>query len=179
LTSVCRNPVLERTASVAVSGAAALFALTPGAQVAYEARTTTMADLGFLDGIGRDLSGRGLFGGRFQIRLILQPLLAVVLGVRFGIRDAKHGSRPFFIRMVEAKDDRLKILKQGLRDAVIPLSLALVLDAVLQHMINGRVRPLAAVVVGSLLVWLPFLIVRSLTNRIWKHRNRGHATQSP
>ena len=136
-----------------------------------------MADVGFLDAIGRDLSGRGLLGGKFQLRLILQPLLAIMLGLRFGIRDARQGRRPFFIHIV-TKDDRFDVLKRGLRDAIVPLSLALVLDAILQHMINGRIRPLAAVIVGTLLVWLPFMTVRSLTNRAWKHRHGGDARQS-
>jgi hypothetical protein len=136
-----------------------------------------MADGGFWDELARDLSGRGLFGGKFQLRLILQPLFAIVLGVRLGIRDAKHGRRPFFLSMVTQKD-RLDVLRHGLRDAIIPLSLAFILDAILQHMINGRIRPLAAVVVGSLLIWLPFMIVRSLTNRAWRQRHGDDATQS-
>jgi len=48
-----------------------------------------------------------------------------------------------------------------------------VLDCVLQQIINGRIRPLAAVIVGGLLVFLPFLIVRALVNRIWTHRHPG------
>ncbi len=56
-----------------------------------------MAHVGLFDGIWRDLTGRGMFGGRFQIRLIAQPLIALVLGARFGIRDAKEGKEPFFM----------------------------------------------------------------------------------
>jgi hypothetical protein len=133
-----------------------------------------MADVGFFDGMARDLSGRGMFGGAHQIRLILQPFLAIVLGVRFGLRDAKVGKRPFFMRLVENERDRGTILKQGLRDAIIPLALSMVLDGILQHMINGRVRPLVAVLVGTLLVFLPFVIARGVTNRVWTH---GHQTR--
>ncbi len=42
-------------------------------------------DVGFFETIARDLSGKG------QFRLILQPLAALILGVRFGIADANAG----------------------------------------------------------------------------------------
>ena len=135
-----------------------------------------MADVGFFEGIARDLTGRGLLGGKFQIRLFLQPLVAMLLGIRFGVRDAKHGKPPFLMSLVEAKGGRWPIFKQGLRDAIVPLCIAFILDGILQRMILGRVRPAAAVIVGGLLVWLPFVILRGLTNRIWKH---GHAGQVP
>ncbi len=134
-----------------------------------------MADVSFFEGIGRDLTGRGMFGGRFQIRLILQPVLAFLLGVRFGLRDAKAGKRAFLMSLVDAHD-RWPILKQGLRDAIVPLCVAFVIDGILQRLINGHVRPMAAVVVGALLVFLPFVIGRGLSNRIWTH---GHGRQIP
>jgi hypothetical protein len=132
-----------------------------------------VADLSFFETIGRDLSGPGMFGGRFQLRLILQPLAAILLGLRFGIRDAKAGKLPFFQDLAQKKCDRGALLKEAARDAIIPLTVALVLDSILQHMINGRVRPFAAVVVGGLLVFLPFLIVRALSNRAWSHGHPG------
>ena len=84
-----------------------------------------MAHVGLFEGVWRDLTGRGMFGGKFQIRLIAQPLIALMLGIRFGIRDAKQDKRPFLISMAEAKKGgRWPILKQGLRDAIIPLCVA-------------------------------------------------------
>ncbi|HSY38821.1 MAG TPA: hypothetical protein VLA79_04810 [Polyangia bacterium] len=130
------------------------------------------------DGIWRDLTGRGMFGGKFQIRLILQPLVAFVLGARFGIRDAKEGAEPFFMSLVHAgKEDRWPRLKQGLRDAIVPLCVAFVLDGILQRIILGHVRLMGAVVVGALLVFLPFLIGRGVANRIWTHGH--HVRQIP
>jgi hypothetical protein len=131
-----------------------------------------MAHVGLFDGIWRDLTGRGLLGGKFQIRLFLQPLVALVVGARLGIRDAKQGKEdPFFMSLVHAKQDRWPLLKQGLRDAIVPLSVAFVLDGILQRMILGHIRLLGAVVVGALLVFLPYVIGRGLGHRIWSH---GH-----
>jgi len=127
----------------------------------------------FFEAIGADLGGRGIFGGSFQLRLILQPLAAMLLGLRFGIRDAKQGRAPILKAVAETKGERGGVLARAARDAIVPLAVALVLDCILQQMINGRIRPLAAVIVGGLLVFLPFLIVRALTNRIWRHRHAG------
>jgi hypothetical protein len=139
-----------------------------------------MHEPGFWSSLARDLTGPGMFGGSFQVRLILQPLAAVVLGIRFGIKDAKAGGAPFFLALAREKGGRGSLLGKAARDAILPLVLAVVIDSILQHMINGRIRPLAALVVGGLLVFLPFLIVRALANRLWVHGHHGghgHAGQ--
>jgi hypothetical protein len=63
------------------------------------------------------------------------------------------------------------MLKEAAREAIVPFVVALILDSILQQMINHRIRPIAALVVGGLLVFVPFFIVRALANRIWTH---GH-----
>jgi hypothetical protein len=131
-----------------------------------------MAHVGLLDGVWRDLTGRGMFGGKFQIRLIAQPLVALSLGIRFGIRDAKAGKEdPFFMSLVRSKGHRWPLLQEGLRDAIVPLGVAFILDSILQRMILGHIRLAGAVIVGTLLVFLPFVIGRGLSHRVWSH---GH-----
>jgi len=76
---------------------------------------------GFWESIGRDLTGQGLFGGSFQFRLVLQPLIAVILGIRFGIRDAKSGDPPFFQSLARGKGQRGNLLLKAARDVVLPL----------------------------------------------------------
>jgi hypothetical protein len=132
-----------------------------------------MHDQSFWESLTRDLTGHGMFGGSFQFRLILQPLAAIVLGIRTGIRDAKRGDSPFFQALARRKGERGDLLGKAARDAVIPLLVAFVVDSILQHMINGRIRPLESIFVGGLIVFLPFLIARALGNRIWSHGHPG------
>jgi hypothetical protein len=132
-----------------------------------------MHEPGFWESLTRDLTGRGMFGGSFQIRLVLQPLTAIILGIRIGIRDAKRGELPFFQALVRDKGERGDLLAKAARDAVIPLLVAFTVDSILQHMINHRIRPLEAVFVGALLVFIPFLIARAFANRIWTHGHPG------
>jgi hypothetical protein len=128
-----------------------------------------MSAVGFFEGIARDLTGRGMFGGRFQVRLFLQPLIAILLGFRLGILDAKKGAPSFLASLIAAATgERLSIVQASLKSVVMPLTVALVVDAILQQMILGHVRPLAAVLVGLLLVYVPFVASRDLAHHIWK-----------
>jgi len=120
-----------------------------------------MSKVGLWDTITRSLSGRG------QFRLILQPAMAVILGVRLGIHDARHGEPPFVLRLLTTPMQRWKLLKRSVREAALPLVVALVMDSLLQYWASRYVRPLAAVLVGGLLVWLPFITARALSNRVW------------
>jgi hypothetical protein len=124
-------------------------------------------EVGLLDTVTHDLCGKG------QFRLILQPLAALLLGVRLGIADANADTPPFLHRLATHPHQRWTIFKESLADAVFPLMVALVMDGLLQHITFGRIRPLSALLVGALLVWLPFVCARALTNRIWRRIRPG------
>ncbi|MES1164495.1 MAG: hypothetical protein ABUR63_01955 [Verrucomicrobiota bacterium] len=53
------------------------------------------------------------------------------------------------------------------------------LDGVLQYMILGHVRPAAALVVGLLLVFFPFVLMRGLSNRLWSHNHHAAVPHAP
>jgi hypothetical protein len=127
-----------------------------------------MPALGFFETITHSLTS-----GKGQFRLILQPAMAVLLGVRMGIADAKRGDEPFIARLVHTKP-RWPLVKQSIARAAVPLVVAVVIDSILQFLTQRYVRPLAAVVVGAILVWLPFAITRGLSNRAWRRHQPAH-----
>ena len=57
-----------------------------------------MANVGFWEGIVRDLGGRGLLGGKFQLRLILQPLIAVLLRDLLAAPDVGDERRALYVQ---------------------------------------------------------------------------------
>lgn len=126
-----------------------------------------MDDMGFWEHLVRDLSGKG------QIRLILQPAMAIFLGIRIGLSDARSGASPFVRHLVESKDERWRLVGQSIRYAWLPLTIAFVVDCILQYLTLGRIRPLAAVVVGILLVYFPFTAARGFSNRIYRRLHRS------
>jgi len=126
-----------------------------------------MTDMGFWEGIWHELTTAGRF------RLIIQPALAIALGIRIGLADARAGQPPFLARLIRGSHDRWRLMQESIVHAAKPLTLALVMDCIFQYLTLGRVRILAALVVGILLVWFPFSATRGLTNRVWtQHRRR-------
>jgi hypothetical protein len=65
-----------------------------------------------------------------------------------------------------------------LRTLLLPLVVATVLDGVAQYLLFGWIRISGAVVAGVLLMGLPYIITRALTNRIVSRRSR-RAVSSP
>jgi hypothetical protein len=131
-----------------------------------------MHDVGFWQGMAMVLGGKG------TLRLIIQPAMAIILGARLGLADWRNGAEPFLMGLVHAGKDRRQQIRTALRQIVLPLSMAFVVDCILQWSTLGRVRPLAALIVGGLLVAFPFTLVRGFTNR-WMRRRRHHAAPQP
>jgi len=134
-----------------------------------------MADVGFWQGIIDNATGRG------ELRLVLQPLMATIIGIRIGMADAKAGDPPFFKRLVLGGGHRAQLAKQAAKTVLVPFLIAIVLDGVLQYLELGRVRPLAAVIMGAVLIWVPFVLAQSIANRVARRVRHPHepgATQA-
>jgi hypothetical protein len=125
-------------------------------------------ELGIVDGIIDVASGRG------QFRFILQPLVAIFFGARLGIADAKEGKEPFLWRLITQSKGRAQLIKATATDLIVPFSVAVVVDGILQYLTLGYVRPLVALVTGAILIWLPYTMSRALTNRIVRRSGRIH-----
>lgn len=123
--------------------------------------------IGFMEDLVRDVTS-----GKGQLRFLIQPALAMVLGARLGIADAREGAPPFLLRLATASHDRVKIMRRSLSDVVIPLCVSIVLDGIIQHYTLGYVRPVTALLVGMLLVWLPYSLSRAIANRAYRRRHQ-------
>ena len=114
----------------------------------------------FSEGLEARMTGPGK--GRF----VLQPLVAIALGVRDGIADAKQGKPPYFIRILFTSEHKLFVLKTSLKQIATPLTIGIVLDLILQWVIFQAVHLLPALLAGTILVALPYSVARGLSNRI-------------
>lgn len=114
--------------------------------------------------IGEGLEAR--LTGPGKGRFVLQPLVAIALGIRDGIADAKQGKPPYFIRVLFTSERKLFVLKTSLKSIVTPLTIGIVLDMILQWVIFQGVFLLPAVMAGLILVALPYAIARGLSNRV-------------
>lgn len=108
--------------------------------------------------------------GPMNIRFILQPALAMLLGVRDGVRDARAGKPPFVWYLIVRPAGRQRQLKQALRRLMIPIIVAIAMDGIVQYLLFHKVWVLGAMVVGITIIGLPYSLARALTNRILSTR---------
>lgn len=118
------------------------------------------------DRLARMLSGPGRF------RFIVQPIIAILLGIRDGRMDAKAGKPTFLISVFFTRGERLAALKSGAKSFIKPFIVSVILDMVVQFFLFRDVHIWSAFVVGTLLIALPYSLARGLTNRFIRRRNR-------
>ena len=63
-------------------------------------------------------------------------------------------------------ESRKELLRSGIADSRNLVAVGIVLDAVAQLLIYRQVHPGAALVVGPILVSIPYAVARALTNRV-------------
>jgi hypothetical protein len=85
--------------------------------------------------------------GLGRMRFILQPTVAIILGVRDGVTDARAGSPPFLSALVFLRTGRRELVRGALASV-----LAILLDVVSQFLIFRMVHPGAALLIGPVLI---------------------------
>ena len=63
--------------------------------------------------------------GPMSFRFIVQPIIAIALGVRDGILDARAGTPPFIYDVIFKPEDRKKQLKSALKAVLKPVILGI------------------------------------------------------
>jgi hypothetical protein len=119
----------------------------------------------FIDDMAARLHGPG------RLRFILQPLAAVVLGARDGVKDARAGNPPFLWDLFFRSSNRSRLMRSALASVRDLVAVAILLDVVAQLLIFRMVHPGAALVLGPVLIALPYATSRALTNRIARWRS--------
>jgi hypothetical protein len=120
----------------------------------------------FFQDILARLSGPG------RLRFIVQPTVAVLLGVRSGTRDAREGVPPFLWALAFHGNCRRELLRTAVVSIRDLVAIAILLDVISQFLIFHNIRPGAALLVGPVLITLPYVVTRELANRILRKRGR-------
>jgi hypothetical protein len=113
----------------------------------------------FLEDLPKRLTGPGRF------RFVLQPLIAILLGIRSGVADRRAGRPPYLLGLVTDRQRRGELAQDGLAAVANLLLMGVLLDAVFQWVILGVSHPGAALVVGPVLIATPYAVARALANR--------------
>ncbi len=112
-----------------------------------------------------------LLSGPGNLRFVLQPLIAILLAIRDGRNDAKSGTPAFLAEMVSGSGPRGATLKVSIKATLMPFSVAVILDSILQIVIFDVWRLQWALVVGLFLVGIPYVVVRSISNSLFSRHS--------
>ena len=119
------------------------------------------------------LSGPG------RMRFILQPTVAILLGARDGAKDARAGLPPFLWALASHGTRRRELLRSALASVRNLVSVAILFDVVSQFLIFHEIHPGAALLLGPVLIAVPYALSRALTNRIvGRRKDQEPATHS-
>ena len=117
-----------------------------------------------------DLGAR--VGGPMTFRLILQPLMAALLALRAGLKDAREGRPPYLWTVLTDPAQRAELLHEGWKSIARVFFLAVIMDLIYQLIMQQWVYPLETLVVAILLAVVPYVLLRGPVNRI-AQRARG------
>jgi hypothetical protein len=129
-------------------------------QYAYQHGGFYLFSRRFLEDLPKRLTGPGRF------RFILQPAVAIFLGIRAGISDARAGRAPYILGVLLDSQRRRALLKEAFEQLAVLIAVSILLDALSQFLILHEVFPGPALIVGPVLIALPYSLTRAVTNRI-------------
>ena len=115
--------------------------------------------------------------GKGSLRFIIQPTMAILMGIRAGRNDARAGATPYLWLLVFGGGDRRAALVEGLKHIWKVLVAAILIDAILQYVLYQTVSPGWAITVGILLAVVPYSLARPITHRVSIARTSARALE--
>ena len=158
---------LALTIGLAVATAAVLVASLPASlREAWRRGGLYLFSHDFFADLPARLAGPG------RLRFFVQPLIASLLGIRAGRADRAAGRPPFLFGLF-FRGERTERLRSGYQDVVNLVLVGILLDSLFQWTLLGTSYPGAALVVGPILVSVPYVLARALSNRFGAQRGAG------
>lgn len=112
-------------------------------------------------------------GGPMTFRIILQPLMASLLAVRAGLKDAREERPPYFWTILTDATQRGPLIRDGWRSVARVFILAVVMDIIYQWLIHRWIYPGEMLILAVILAVVPYLLLRGPINRLvrrWRHQ---------
>ena len=110
----------------------------------------------------------GRFDGPLHLRLFMQPLVAVLLAVRDGSRDARAGRAAYGWAVLTDAGQRRYLLEDGWKGIAKVFVIAYALDVFYQLMVWRGLKPFEALLTAVVLAVLPYALLRGPANRLMR-----------
>ena len=118
-------------------------------------------------------------GGPMTFRLILQPLMATLLAVRAGLKDAREDRPPYLWTLITEPTLRRDLLREGWGSIARVFILAVVMDLIYEWVVGRWFYPLETLIVAVVLAVVPYALIRGPVNRIARSSSRRKPSKSP
>ena len=112
-------------------------------------------------------------------RFVLQPVMAMILAARDGLKDARIGRTPYFWAILTNREERGPRLREGLHATLRVIVLALAMDVIYQVLSFGEFYPVEAAIVVFVLAFAPYLLIRGPAARIARRWLAHQSTKRP
>ena len=109
--------------------------------------------------------------GPLSFRFVLQPVMASIVAIRAGLRDARLGREPYFKLILADAAARGQRIRRGLAATSRIAILGIVMDAIYQVVALKKFYPVEALIVVFVLAVVPYFLIRGPADRIgrWWH----------
>jgi len=111
-------------------------------------------------------------GGPMTFRIILQPLMAGLLAMRAGLKDAREGRPPYLWTILTDSTQRVALVREGWKAVARIFVLAIVMDVIYQWIVRRWIYPGETLIVAVALAVFPYLLLRGPINRLARRLRR-------
>jgi len=105
-------------------------------------------------------------GGPMTFRIVLQPMMAALLAIIAGVKDARTGRPPYFWTILTDPGQRADLVREGWKSIARVFFLAIIMDVIYQVIVLRWVYPFEVILVAILLAVVPYLLIRGPVNRL-------------
>jgi hypothetical protein len=112
--------------------------------------------------------------GPLAFRIIVQPLVAALLAIRAGLRDARAGRSAYGWTVTTDPAQRRQLIREGWKDVGRIFIAAVLIDVIYELIVFRWVYPGQPLIVATFLALPPYFVVRGLANRFaryWLHKS--------
>src|SRR5258708_784910 len=102
----------------------------------------------------------GRLAGPMNLRFIIQPAVATILGIGGGLRDANENRPPFLWAILSNPNHRDELMREGWKDVGKVFMLSAILDVIYQLIVHRGVYTLELLITAVTLAVVPYILVR-------------------
>ena len=112
----------------------------------------------------------GRLSGPMWFRFLMQPIVAISIAIRAGLRDARENKPAFLWEAATNQSERTKLIHSAWKDISKLLFIAFVLDCIYQYLVLKSFYLLQALFVAFLLGILPYILFRGPITRVFRKK---------